>query len=65
MRGGEVLRENGHGEGATLIHAQTLIQRENEPIEYLVRLKPLFGEPDVFYRVVLDECGVVSTYRSR
>lgn len=60
---GAVLREIGHGEGATLGLAQNLAQKEECPETLIVRLKPLFGEADEFYRVVREEDGSVSTYR--
>ena len=59
---GKVIKETGHGAGPMLINAQTLVQKETCPDELEVRLKPLFGEPDTFYRVVLDEDGAVNTY---
>lgn len=58
---GSVLVENGYGEGAILAMAQTLIQKEEDPTEYGVRLKPLFGQTVPFYKVRLHEDGSVST----
>lgn len=69
MQDGRVLRTSGHSADHALVLAQTDIQKEEEPTEYIVRLNPLFGEPDEFYRVVLDKDDrgrpVVETFRLR
>lgn len=63
---GSLLKETGYGEGPALIQAHRIAEREfHEPAALTVRLKPLFGEPDEFYRVVRCEDGSISTYPLR
>jgi hypothetical protein len=60
---GEVLKETPYGEKSAVILAQeTALRDYDEPVELAVRLKPLFGEPDEFYRVVRDEDGTIITH---
>jgi len=60
---GQVLRETGWGPEVALVLAQALAQYYDKETELTVQLKPLFGEPDTFYRVVRNDDGVVLTYR--
>lgn len=65
LKGERLLKETGCGEGPALLLAQRMAQRDFEdPVTLTIRLKPLFGEPDEFYRVVREEDGAISTYRS-
>lgn len=61
---GKIVSETGYGEGATLAMAQTLIQKEEDPTEYGVRLRPLFGQTVPFYKVRLHEDGSVTSHPS-
>jgi len=60
---GEVLRETGFGAEVALVLAQALALYYDKETELTVQLRPLFGEPDVLYRIVRDEDGAVLTHR--
>lgn len=62
---GNVLRDLGYSEGAVVGVAQGMAQHHEDPVTLNVRLKPLFGDPDVFYRVVRDEDGNIWTHAVR
>jgi hypothetical protein len=61
---GAIIRDTSYGEGATLAMAQTLAQKYDEEVELTVRWKALFGEPDTLYRVVREEDGSITTWRT-
>lgn len=53
-----------HSDGAVLNMAQRIAERHDGEIELTVQLVPLFGDPDVHYRVVRAEDGTVLTWRT-
>jgi hypothetical protein len=64
---GTVLAERDaktHSEGAVLNLAQKVAEKSIRRPLFIVQLKPLFGEPDVFFRVCKNEDGIVLSYRA-